>query len=61
MTLFVNACVREESRTRRLADCLLSKLGAPITELRLADLSFPVADEAFLLERDRLLRDMGLL
>ena len=57
MTLFVNACVREESRTRRLADCLLSKLGAPITELRLADLSFPVADEAFLLERDRLLRE----
>ena len=82
MILFVNACVRETSRTKRLAECLLSKMadgkdGADglngkggtgglngidgidgrdgIEELRLSDLSFPVADEAFLEKRDRLI------
>ncbi|MBQ6403606.1 MAG: NAD(P)H-dependent oxidoreductase [Oscillospiraceae bacterium] len=55
MLLFINACVRAESRTRRLADCLLSALGEPATELRLTDISFPSVDEAFLQERDRLL------
>ena len=29
MTLFINACVRKNSRTRRLADCLLKKLDEP--------------------------------
>ena len=55
MLLFINACVRADSRTRRLADCLLSALDEPATELRLTDISFPPVDEAFLLERDRLL------
>ena len=55
MLLFINACVRADSRTRRLADCLLSALGEPATELRLTDISFPSVDEAFLQERDRLL------
>ena len=55
MTLFINACVRKESRTRRLAGCLLARLDRPITELRLEEVSFPVTDEAFLLRRDQLL------
>ena len=55
MILFVNACVRRESRTKRLADCLLTAIGAPVTELRLADCVFPAADEAFLQKRDRLI------
>ena len=33
--LFVNACMREESRTKRLADHLLSKLDGEIAEVRL--------------------------
>ena len=52
MILFINACVREESRTRRLAEKILSKFEEPITELKLTDCSFPVADEAFLHFRD---------
>lgn len=35
MILFINACVREESRTQRLARALLKKLGEPYEELYL--------------------------
>lgn len=55
MILFINACVREQSRTKRLADCLLSKLDGAVEELRLWEMSFPVVDEAFLHNRDRLI------
>ena len=37
--LFVNACVREESRTRRLAKLLLTKLARPYEEVRLSEVS----------------------
>jgi len=61
MTLLINACVRSESRTKRLADHLLSKWKEPITEIRLDTLSLEPTDEAYLLRRDRLLaeRDYG--
>ena len=55
MVLFVNACVRGESRTRRLADALLDRLGGEIEEVRLHEIDLPVVDEAFLSERDRLI------
>ncbi|MBO5503407.1 MAG: NAD(P)H-dependent oxidoreductase [Lachnospiraceae bacterium] len=55
--LFVNACVRKESRTRRLADALLRKLNMPYEEICLKDISFPVADGDFLERRDRLIRN----
>lgn len=35
MILFINACVRKESRTKRLADCLLKKLNGEIKEVNL--------------------------
>ena len=54
MILFINACVRRDSRTRRLAESLLSRLSGEITELRLEDTDFPKADEEFLIKRDRL-------
>lgn len=52
--LFINACVRKDSRTKRLADKLLQKLDKPYTELRLGDIRFPTVDEEFLDMRDRL-------
>ena len=52
--LYVNACVRRESRTRRLAEALLKKLGAPYEEVRLEDIAFPAVDEEYLNRRDRL-------
>ena len=60
MILYIDACVREASRTKRLADCLLKALGGPCTRLRLGDCVFPGADEAFLNARDRLLAEGDL-
>ncbi len=56
MILFINACVRKDSRTKQLADCLLKQWNEPTEEVCLADISFPVTDEAYLLERDRLVQ-----
>ena len=55
MTLFINACVRSDSRTKRLADCLLSWWDDPVEEVRLAEVCLPKVDEAFLAKRDRLM------
>lgn len=57
MILFVDACVRKDSRTLRLTNCLLDSLNAPYTHLRLADCAFPTVDEEFLLTRDRLVSE----
>ena len=48
MLLFIDACVRDASRTRRLANYLLDRLGAPVTELRLNEQTFTATDQAFL-------------
>jgi len=53
--LFVNACVRKESRTRRLAGKLLSKLGRPFEEVRLVEIAFPTSNEEYLNKRDQLI------
>lgn len=55
--LYVNACVRKESRTQSLAEKLLSRLGGPYEELRLAEIAFPAVDEAYLDLRDKLLAE----
>ena len=55
MLLYIDACVRKDSRTRRLAERLLRALGEPCERLRLTELVFPTVDEAFLERRDRLL------
>ena len=55
--LFINACVRGESRTKILAEKLLEKLNRPVEEVRLEDISFPVANEDFLGMRDRLVSE----
>ena len=39
--LYVNACVRNESRTKRLAERLLVMLDKPYEEIRLQEISFP--------------------
>ena len=52
MILFINACVRKGSRTKRLADHLLQKLEGPVREVKLIDQAFPTADERFLLARE---------
>ena len=55
--LFINACVRKESRTRRLAEKLLLKLDRPYEEVRLDRLNFPAVTEEYLRLRDRLITE----
>ena len=55
--LFINACVRKESRTKKLADALLAELNRPYEEIDLNEVSFPVADEDFINTRDRQIAD----
>ena len=55
--LYVNACVRKESRTRTLAEKLLSRLDEPFEEIRLEDIAFPIITEEYLNMRDRLISD----
>ena len=57
MILFVNACVRKDSRTRQLAEYLLSNLDDEITEIRLSEINFPLQNENFLLYRDHLVEE----
>ena len=52
MILYVNTCVRKGSRTKRLADHLLSKLDDTVKEIRLWEMNFPTVDEDFLQRRD---------
>ena len=57
MILFVNACTRSNSRTKRIADKLLNTLSAGdvsvINEVKLYDVDFPKTDEDFLKWRDK--------
>lgn len=55
MILYINACVRKQSRTKRLADRLIEKMNGEVEQLDLERVSFPVTDEAFLKKRDRLI------
>ena len=56
MVLFIDACVRQSSRTLELSRRLLSHLSHDqIVERRLADFEFPKVDEAYLEKRDALI------
>ena len=55
MILFINACVKKDSRTKRLADNLLTWLDGDVVELCLKDVLFPVIDEKYLKHRDELI------
>lgn len=55
--LFINACVRKESRTKKLADYLLKKLGGQVTEINLnKDLPEPF-NERMLIKRSELIKE----
>ena len=54
--LFINACPRPDSRTRELAQHVLSKLEGKVEKLRLFDEQIPPLDVAGMEERDRAVR-----
>ena len=56
MILFINACIRKNSRTKQLADHFINKFNEPIEEINLLDQHFPLVDEDFLNTRDVLLK-----
>ncbi len=51
MTLFINACVRNTSRTEILARALLDKIGGADAEVRLEKADLPTLTEAKIMER----------
>ncbi len=57
MILFINACVRGQSRTKRLAEVLLEGRIEEVTEICLERCAFPRVDEEFLCRRDRLVSE----
>ena len=48
MKLFINACVRRDSRTRQLAEAVMAEDREAYREVYLPAISFPKVDEAFL-------------
>lgn len=57
MLLYINACVREESRTDRLARALIKKLGGEAEEVYLPGLDLKPADRALLNKREIALKN----
>ena len=55
MTLFINCCVREESRTDRLARAVLQKLGGNFTEIKLYEENLKPLDRGTLNKRTALI------
>ncbi len=55
MILFIDACVREKSRTRVLAETLLGKLSDEVTRVRLEEVPFDLTDQRYLEKRDALI------
>lgn len=45
MILYINACVRTQSRTKKIAEKLLEKLGETVAEVRLSEVKFPDTNE----------------
>lgn len=56
--LFVNSCVRPQSRTLKLAHFVLSRLDGAVTEVDLSANPVPFLDRDSLALRDRLLTDL---
>ncbi len=48
MILYINACARKVSRTKRLADCLLKRFTDSVKEVRLYETALPKTDDAFI-------------
>ena len=55
MILFIDACVRKDSRTKRLAEAFLKRLDGEICRLKLEEHTFPLLDGALLEKRDALI------
>ncbi|MCR5789145.1 MAG: NAD(P)H-dependent oxidoreductase [Lachnospiraceae bacterium] len=57
MILYIDACARENSRTRRLAEALLTRLQDEVSHIRLFNMNWEVTDENYLRKRDALIAE----
>ena len=55
MILYIDACVRKNSRTKKLAEELLNKLSGDLTHIQLENIKFEVTNEDYLKKRDDLI------
>ena len=55
MILYIDVCVRGDSRTRELGEALLSRLGGDVVRVNIGEMKFDITDEAFLKQRDSLI------
>ena len=55
MVLYINACVRKESRTNRIAESLLEKLGGEYEEVKLSERKLEPLSEEMLIKRTGLI------
>ena len=53
--MYINCCVRKESRTEKLANAVLEKMKDVIEEVKAYEIDYPVVNEIFLLKRDSLI------
>ena len=51
--LFINACVRKEYRTRRLAESIIKQLKGDVTEVKPAVATKPITNEGFIDSRNK--------
>ena len=51
MILYIDVCVRGDSRTRELGEALLSRLGGDVVRVNIGEMKFDITDEAFLKQR----------
>lgn len=55
MILYIDVCVRGDSRTRELGEALLNRLGGDVVRVNIGEMKFDITDEAFLKQRDSLI------
>ena len=57
MILYIDSCVRHDSRTQYLVSVLLKELNGDVHHLHLEDIDFGVSNEAFLDQREKLINE----
>ena len=57
MILFVNACIRTNSRSKLIADYLLKKIDKPYKQIDVFDIDYPLMNEKFLDYREELINN----
>ena len=55
MVLYIDVCVRDDSRTSKLGEALLSRLDGDVVIVNIGEMKFYITDEAFLKQRDSLI------